>query len=277
MPDFYKKKEGLFAVNNPQPTAEPTANAQPTANTQNSTQNSMIGGQSGPMVQPPIYQPLVIVPYSSQMQPLYQYTPEGMPGMNEDFDEESEFEDVSVEKGASAKEIKAAKKQAKKEAKANKVAYKKTNLGGIFAMIFGLLAIALVAVTYFVATLPINLNVTESGNALQIVIDAVKSFIGSTVVITDMLFEIGLAVGLVFIVLTYLVSVFSMVGKYPVIGKIFAVIAVIGVGLMLAMMFKNEMEIGYGAYAITGLTVLMAICAIAAKRKTKVKEVEVKE
>lgn len=254
MPDIYgrNKDDKMWSDY-----ARPSANA---SVMQSGTQNgAQINGAQNTQ-NPPIVQPLVIVPYSSQMQPLYQYSPDSY-GFNPPYDDEEAFyEEESPAFSAKAKKAKKAKKEKRGPARG-------VNGGAVAATIFGLLALAIVVASYFLS-IP-YINITGDENAIGIalgVVSAVTSIIGGAFE-TTMLFTVGITVALAFTVLTFIASAFSFRGKYPVIGKIFAIIALAGVVLAGVIMFVNKMEIGYGAYAFAGLIVLMAISALAGKRR----------
>ena len=109
-------------------------------------------------------------------------------------------------------------KKGKKDKKVHtKREAKNINVGGVFAFLFGLIAIALVAVSYFVNIE--YLNVTEGASALAVMIAAVKDITGEGLGdIMTRLFPLGLIVGSLFTVLTFIASVFSFKGKYPILG-----------------------------------------------------------
>lgn len=242
MPDMYGKKPGEkmwsdFKKTSEQPPQQPVRSA------------------SGTL--PPIVQPLIVVPFSSQMQPLY---PNGeVPFPYDDFADDGydDFDERTVAEPVSGKKDK--KVHTKRETK-------NINVGGVFAFLFGLIAIALVAVSYF-ANIE-YLNVTEGASALAVMIAAVKDITGEGLGdIMTRLFPLGLIVGSLFTVLTFIASIFSFKGKYPIVGKVFAVLALIGAALALAMVFVNKMTVSYGAYALPAVIILMAISALAAKRR----------
>lgn len=224
--------------------------------------------QTGAVQQPPIVQPLIIVPYASQMQPLYQYTPEaygeGIPPYANGFDYDDEFGgDFEEEPVAESK------RRARKEKRIkNKVAKTGPNGGAITAFLFSLLAIVAAVVSYFVS-IP-YINITDGESLLGIVISTFSSIIGGGLSdIMTMIFPLALTVAAIFGLLTYIVSAFSLSGKYPVIGKIFAAVALIGAAVAIIMIFVDKMTVAYGAYILPGLIALAAICALAAKRKMK--------
>lgn len=253
MPDIYgrNKDDKMWSDY-----ARPSANA---SAMQSGAQNgAQING--APNTQnPPIVQPLVIVPYSSQMQPLYQYSPDSY-GFNPSYDDEEAFCEEESPTLSKAKKARKAKKE-------KRGPFKGVNGGAVAATVFGLLALAIVVASYFLS-IP-YINITGDENAIGIalgVVSAVTSIIGGAFE-TTMLFTVGIAVALAFTALTFIASAFSFRGKYPVIGKIFTIIALAGVVLAGVIMFVNKMEIGYGAYAFAGLIVLMAISALAGKRR----------
>lgn len=246
MPDMYGKKPGEkmwsdFKKTPEQPQQQPTARYD--------------GG-----TMPPIVQPLIVVPFASQMQPL---NPDGeIPFPYDDFNDDGYgYDDFSEETVAQPVSIKKAKK-----VKTKKGAYKKTNAGSVFAFIFGLIAIALIVVSYFVDISYIN--VTDGESALAVMISAVNGIIGDGFGdIMALLFPLGLIVATLFTLLTFIVSSFSFRGKYPIVGKVFAALALIGAALALVMVFVDKMTVSYGAYALPAVIILMAISALAAKRR----------
>lgn len=290
MPDFYEKRDGKYWADSKKgsgPVAGKNVSAVPADIGGSNVAASNIAApgvttsdiaasavsSGGVTTSQPIVQPLVIVPYSSQMQPLYQYTSDGygpdaygagayaapayggaygnpVPRGYDDYYEE---EPVVVRRVRVEKEEK-----------------KGHNGGGIASTIFGLLLVIFVVVTYFFAIPVVNLNVTETDNALLVVISTIKQLIAGGITLSNMpLFGIGLVVALVFGFLTYLASAFSLIGKYNVAGKVFGVFALIGAILMVVMIFVDKIKVGYGAYVVAALTILTAISALAAKRKQK--------
>lgn len=237
MPDMYGKKPGEKMWSDFNKT--PQQPQQPTARYDGGTM-------------PPIVQPLIVVPFASQMQPL---NPDGeFPFPCDDFDDG--YDDFSEETVAQPVGVK----------KDRNVKTKKTNAGSVFSFIFGLIAIALIVVSYFVNISYIN--VTESESALAVMISAVKGIIGDGLGdIKALLFPLGLIVATLFTLLTFIVSAFSFRRKYPIVGKVFAALALIGAALALAMVFVDKMTVSYGAYALPAVIILMAISALAAKRR----------
>ncbi len=291
MPDFYEKRDGKYFADSKKrfaPVAEKKVSAASADTKTPDLHESDIVASSvaatniatsavssgGVTASQPIVQPLVIVPYSSQMQPLYQYTSDGYGAdsygaaaypapaygagayrnpVPRGYDDYYEEEPVVVRRVLVEKEDKEGH-----------------NGGGIASTIFGLLLVVFVVVTYFFTIPVINLNVTETDNALLVVISTIKQLLAGGITLSNLpLFGIGLVVGMLFGFLTYLASAFSLIGKYSVVGKIFAIFALIGAILMVVMIFVDKITVGYGAYAVAALIILTAISALFAKRKQK--------
>ncbi len=157
------------------------------------------------------------------------------------------------------------RKEVVEEGKAKKVKGKgKTNTGSVFTLIFALLAVAVVAVSQFVDTGLLGYYGDYT------IVGGLISFFGRLSEGLDLLASlhaIGLMIDLLFVALTLVVSLFSIKGKFPLIGKIFSLLAVAGAIVMIADLIMGEHELMYGAIALAAMTVFMAISALCAKRK----------
>ncbi len=257
MPDIYGKKPGEkmwsdFKKSSEQPCKE-------SEQSQRASEQSCETARPDGGKMPPLVQPLIVVPFASQMQPLYQNG--GFPFSYDDMYDDG-YDDVEEE--TVAEESVGVKKE--KKVKTKKSTDKRINVGSVFAFIFGLVAIALVAISYFVNIAFIN--VTESESALAVMISAVKGITENGLGdIKTLLFPLGLIVATLFTLLTFIVSAFSFKRKYPIAGKVFAALALIGAALALIMVFVDKMTVSYGAYALPAVAILMAISAFAAKRR----------
>lgn len=256
MPDMYGKNTGekMWSDFKKGPEQQPPQSQQPQQPSQSQQSQQWSARPEGGTL-PPMVQPLIVVPFASQMQPLCSNG--GMPFpyadmYDDDSEEIVEEEPVIVEQ--------------EKKVKAEKGEHKKTNVGSVFAFIFGLIAIALIALSYFLSIEVIN--VTETESVLAVMISAVKGITENGLGdIKTLLFPSGLIIATLFTVLTLIVSVFSFKRKYPIVGKVFAAIALIGAALALIMVFVDKMTVEYGAYALPAVVILMAISALAAKRR----------
>lgn len=206
-------------------------------------------------------QPLIVVPFSSQMQPLYQYTPEAMNAFYNGGAPSSEFaypegDGYGYAEDGEYRDDRAARK----ERKARKV-----NVSALFTFLFALIALAVSVISYFVDFEYIL--VADGKGALAIIMGLTDAF-GGDLDIKALIMPAGLALGALFGIITALVGLFSVGAKrFALFGKITAVLALIFTGVALAMMFVNKAEIGYGAYIITALYLITAIIALTAKGK----------
>lgn len=232
------------------------ANKKPPISASKSADTEIIAAPSANQQPPTLVQPLIVVPYSSQMQPLYQYTPEAMQSfygnapegygdMYEDRGDGALYEDAYVN------EVKRVRKKA--------------NVNAILAFILSLITVAVIVVSKFVELSYINI-IKDSG-ALQILMDLPKLFTAG-VEIMELIYPIGLAVCALFTVLTLFTNLFSVkANRYPIAGKVFAVLALLGAAVMLAILFAAKKDIAIGAYILTGLSAVTALIALTGRRK----------
>lgn len=237
------------------------ANKKPPISASKSADTEINVAPSANQQPPTLVQPLIVVPYSSQMQPLYQYTPEAMnsfygeaPGAYGDaydrncggYGEESESVYDSYE---------------------GKAAGKKVNVNAVLAFILSVISFAVMVVSYF--TELEFIYIIKDAGALQIIIGLPVLFYASVEII-ELICPIGLAVCALFTVLTLFVNLFSVkAARYPVAGKIFAVLAFVGAAVMLAMLFVTKKDIAIGAYILTGLSAVTAVVALTGRRKAQ--------
>lgn len=266
MADFYGAGEGKSfwreddtASLLPETVKEPTIQAPVPQEEVMPAQVAAPTGQNVTMVQP-----LIVVPFSSQMQPLYQYTPEAMNafynggapsadygyGDSYGYDGGYDYSERSEEEA----------RPAKRERKGRKV-----NVSALFVFLFALIALAVSAVSYFVDFEYIL--VADGKGALAIIMGLTDAF-GGEIDIKSLIMPAGLALGALFGIITALTGLFSVGAKrFALFGKITAVLALVFTGVALAMMFVNKVEIGYGAYIITAVYLITAIVALTAKGK----------
>ncbi len=241
MADYYGSSNGGSFWSDAQSIAPvPESNPEDKNDDGVSRQNYAQGGYM-PM---PMIQPLIVVPYSGQMQPLDRYSPDGSmlynpeDGTYEYYDEES--------------------------APARKVC-----VTAIIGLLLGIISVALLAVGYFVKDLAFT-QWAEGYSVIAIVIDFFDNDIAA-MEITELLAYVGLIVYAVFTVLTLIINLVSVKAqRYPIIGKIFGMLALIGAVLSLVIMFidKNiEAKLGIGAYIVTVLAVMTGLLALAGRRK----------
>lgn len=198
----------------------------------------------------PMVQPLIVVPYSGQMQPLSKYSPDGSGLYDPEYGDEYYYEDAP--------------------ARARGVC-----ISAIIGLILCLASIAFVAVGYFLKDLSF-LYVLKNGDTNMGVIDIVMGLFsseeGASTDIKEMLIPIGLIVYAAFTVLTLIINLVGIKAqRYPIIGKIFGLLAMVGAILSLAMMFMTKettgAEIQIGAYILTVLSVLTALIVMTGRRK----------
>lgn len=191
-------------------------------------------GGSAPVQLTPIIQPIAFVPYSSQEQPLYMY---------DDEETVEEFEEEAAEVAAAP----VAKK-------------KKVSAAAIFLIIFSLLIAAVYVVAKWFDASGYIL-VVNSTSGLDLILDWVADF-------SIDIFMIAIAVAAVFAVLTLLASLIRIKRKGAcVFAKITTFIGLVGalVALIMALMDSAAYDIGYGLYAIAGLSLINVLIAYLAK------------
>ncbi len=202
MADFYgrKKDEKLWSDFNAQPVEtaveqQPAQSAQPVQQVIQQ-QYEMQCKNSEPMQMAPIVQPLVIVPYSTQMQPLYQYSPDyaQLPGYG--YDEEDDFEEEAV-----GKKAKKAKKEKKVKAeKAPSARSGKARIMGLFTLIFSIVVLAAVIIDMFMKGFVLA-NITDGsflqGNNVSVIlalplllIDGINSLFNTAIALPEAIGEI---------------------------------------------------------------------------------------
>lgn len=193
----------------------------------------------------PMVQPIIVVPYSAQMQPLSNYNPNG-------FGYGGAAEDEFIEDAPAPARV------------------RKANASAIIALLLGIVTVAVIVVGHFVASLSM-LNFTKNDSAVKLVLGLIDTFKAGNIDIKAILTPIGVAVGALFAALTLITNLFSVkAARYPIVGKIFAFLSFAGMALALIMLFVNKLEIGIGAYIITGLTAVIMIICLTGRRKLKV-------
>ena len=263
MADFYGAGEGksFWRDDNgssllPETVKEPTIQAPAPQEEVLPTQVTNPTGQNVTMVQP-----LIVVPFSSQMQPLYQYTPEAMNSFYNGGVPSGEYAYPDGDGYGYAEEGGYEEARASRRERGER----KVNVSALFTFLFALIAIAVSAISYFVDFEYIL--VADGKGALAIIMGLTDAF-GGDIDIKSLIMPAGLALGALFGIITALVGLFSVGAKrFALFGKITALLALIFTGVALAMMFVNKVEIGYGAYIITALYLITAIVALAAKGK----------
>lgn len=280
------------------------------------TFNMRMAGSSEPVQNAPMVQPLVIVPYVSQMQPLYQYTPEGMRAAYENgtympqatgsympYPYGGGYQSYPTQQAApsyaSAASLPAAapadedffdfpaaapadefdgfdfsedgyETKAKKE-KAVKEKKSRANGTAIAGMIFGLIAIAFLVISYFnflpEAILSI-LYIIRGKSIIALVMEDLIGMFSGTIEILPLV-EVGAFVlSALFVVITFLTNLFSVAAKrYPAAGSIFAWLAFLFAvaGTVIALVTEKS-EVNYGAYILVGLTAIVMIISLIRKR-----------
>lgn len=256
MADFYGSKNGesFWPDAKPAPESlipEPPTNANPTAPV-----------SAAPTQIPPAVQPLVIVPYSSQMQPLYQYTPEAMRAMFGssvdgrglldglgDPDDEEDFPDVNFDR-----------------------VRRKPNAMAIVGLILGVIAIAFMVIGYFgflpAAILPF-LQIYNGLTVLGVILtDLVGALTGGAFELTAILAPGLIALSALFTIITLITNIASVVAKkYPIAGKVFAWMAFAFAAAAIIILWFQKTGMQLGASILLVLIWLIAILCTAGRRK----------
>lgn len=186
--------------------------------------------QNDDAVKPTVVQPFVVVPYVSQMQPLYQYDYSNS-GTYQNEDTESYIEDTYSDS--------------------------KVNVFKIFAMIFALLTIAVLVVGKFVAL--DFLNIYGLNNGIDIILSLKSGIAG--LALMDMIITFGIAAVALFAIVIFIVSLITIKGSSKVFKRVLCVlqlICILAVGY--AVMHTGAFsDIGYGVYALAGIAVVSFI------------------
>ena len=258
MADFYGSKNGESLWPDARPTPAPIVLPEPEP-------EPAPAPQPAPVQNPTAVQPLVIVPYVSQMQPLYQYTPEAMRAMYGanvnpqafldgigDYDDYDDDYDDAV--------------AAPKKRGANAMA--------IVGLLLGLIAVAFMVIGYF-GFLPANilpfLCVYGDATVLNIIMtDLIEAIMNiPPFEITAILLPGLIALSALFTIITLLTNLFSVAARrYPIAGKVFAWLAFLFAAGAVAYLFVTaQAEVKIGAYILAGITLLIAIICTAGRRK----------
>ncbi|MBR1747511.1 MAG: hypothetical protein IJ735_04795 [Clostridia bacterium] len=255
MADFYGSKNGesfwpdaRVAPAPPMPEIKPEPAPAPAA-TQNTT----------------AVQPLVIVPYVSQMQPLYQYTPEAMRAMYGNNVNEKAFLD-DLDSYDAYDEAPVAAPVAKKRSRANAMA--------IVGLLLGLVTVAFMVLGYFgflpAAILPYLCIYGDATVANVIMTDLIESIMNiPPFVFMEILVPGAIALSVLFTVITLLTNLFSVAARrYPIFGKVTAWLAFIFAAVAVVYLFiAARADVQIGAYVLVGLTLIIAIFCTAGRRK----------
>lgn len=198
----------------------PNANGAP--NSQSMTGNEII--------KPPVVQPFVVVPYVSQMQPLYQYEYDNNGKVNAD---EEDFVEENSSKVSGYK---------------------------IFGIIFSLLTIAVLIIGKFVTISYVSyLNIQGTDNGLNILMGAMTVI--KEGVLMEKILVIGVAGVALCAVLVLLISLFTIKSKakgLQIILRILQLLFSVAAGFAI-MKMGSLSDIGYGLYALAGLALLSLI------------------
>lgn len=190
--------------------------------------------QSGSTVVPTVVQPFVVVPYVSQMQPLYQYDYSDTQSYQSD-----DTEDYSESYGEKIKSDYS------------------ISIFKIFAMIFALLSIAVLVIGKFVAL--DLLNIYGVNNGLAIIMTLKNGIEG--LALMDMIITMGIAAVALFAVLIFIICLITVKRKSKVFKRVLCVLQLIcilavGYAIMHTGAFS---DIGYGLYALAGISVISFI------------------
>ena len=290
MADFYGSRNGESLWPDAKPAPEPVVlpEPEPMRAPQPAPQQDSGFRQNAPAVQP-----LVIVPYVSQMQPLYQYTPEAMRAMygpngnpqafaappTQAYDAYDTFGAAPYGNAAYGAyngayeddyeeeyEAPAAVAESKKRRRANAAA--------IVGFIFGLIAVAFMVIGYF-GFLPESilpyLCVYKDATVINIIMtDLIEAIMNiPPFEITAILVPGLIALSALLTIITLLTNLFSVAArKYPIAGKVFAWLAFLfAAGAVGYLFFTARADVKIGAYVLAGITLLIAIICTTGRRK----------
>ncbi len=195
----------------------------------------------------PIVQPLAIVPFNTQEQPLFQY------GSSYDFNQAREdiargFEDEIEQQYEAPIE-------------------KRVRFVPIFLAILSLLIVGVLVLGEFALQQYLVLTAGMSGYAY--VMDLVNQVSG-TLVIADLVFPGAVAIVAVFSVLNLLASLIKMKSRGACAFSKICLFFMLTFSLVLVLIsLMNEIEMGYGLYAVAGLSFLSLIIGYLAKKDKK--------
>lgn len=194
--------------------------------------NGTIPGQAtqgNETTKPTVVQPFVVVPYVSQMQPLYQYdysNTEAYPMSNEEYIEDS---------GSSSS----------------------VNIFKIFAMIFALLSIAVLVIGKFVSL--DFLNIYGTNNGIGIIMGVMTTI--SEAKIMPMILTFGIIGVALTAVLILIFSIITIKGSSKVLKRILCAVQLICIIAVVVAVTQigTFSDIGYGLYALAGIAVISFI------------------
>lgn len=195
----------------------------------------------------PIVQPLAIVPFNTQEQPLFQY------GSSYDFRQAREdiaqgFEDEAAVQYEAPIE-------------------KRVRFVPVFLAILSLLVVGVLVLGEFALQQYLVLTTGMSGYAY--VMDLVAKVTG-TIVIADLIFPGAVAIVAVFSVLNLLASLIKMKSRGACAFSKICLFFMLTFSLVLVLIcLMNEMEMGYGLYAVAGLSFLSLVIGYLAKKDKK--------
>ena len=225
----------------------------------------------------PYIQPLVVVPYVSNEQPMYYYDASALQKGNEGSEEYYEDMFESEESAAIEAPMGRARKNAAyyddaPEAIAEVPAKKRrANVFAILSFIFCAVYIALLFnLTSLLATF--NYNFLYDGQAG---FDIIKAFVegiiagGFTFDVQTTLVPILVSAGAVFMVITAICSIATVASRTPIAIKIIAGLAfVLNAGAAVVAKFIVKMELTtYGLYILAGVSLIVFVFTMVARNK----------
>jgi hypothetical protein len=213
-------------------------------------------------------QPVALVPYSSQEQPLYTFDTDlgggGYGGYAPTADNATwdygDQQDVAT-------------------------ASTKTRRGGtsLLLMLFTLLAAAVLVLGNFVEAVVEYTSIVVISDVhnvgYKLVMDLVTPIISSGLDVgklfeTDLnIITVAIAGSAVLLVLTFIVSIFNIRKPgAPLLSKVTLILAFLAAAFACVYLHIKGMQVGYGAYIFAGITLFMTIIALAVRRKKKIKK-----
>lgn len=181
-----------------------------------------------------IVQPIAIVPYNTEEQPLLQYPGASDEEVDEDYNNTKE---------------------------------KKFNVLRLFTLIFCLLTIAVLILGKFLKMENIQKFIlVQSGKSGYDIIVGIASVFGAGLQFTDMLPVILLTLGALFTLILALISIFGIKRKTKVFSKIIAALMAICFIAFVILAAAVQKNIEIGGYVITGCSLIAAIFTLSAKK-----------
>lgn len=193
----------------------------------------------------PIVQPIAFVPYNTQEQPLFQY------GSSYDFEQAKE--DIANEFEEEDKEYE------------ESLQVKKVRVLPIFLVVLSLLLVAVMVVGEFVLQEYLILSADMSGYAY--VMDFVDLLSAGEMVIADMILPGCVALIALFAIINILANLIKIKSKGACCVSKICLFFMLALSLVLVLTnLMNDAEIGYGLYAVAGISFISLIFGYLAKK-----------